>query len=156
MREFASVLSAFQVGSCIDLPLGCGDASGRYRTKRTTGLICTRTSYAQWKTSRRSLIPLKRLRLTGQVAGCRMYSIPFPFTTIRLTDLQIDCLNLEGYENLKHWVAELDKRIEGILLQRLTHIIQVWCAKFNGVGDSDTRRDLLPVRDVRSKRRADT
>ena len=36
VREFASVISAFQVGSCIDLPLGCADASGRYRTKRTT------------------------------------------------------------------------------------------------------------------------
>ena len=29
VREFASVISAFQVGSCIDLPLGCADASGR-------------------------------------------------------------------------------------------------------------------------------
>ena len=84
-----------------------------------------------------------------------MYSIPFPFTTIRLMDLQIDRLNLEGYENLKHWVAELDKRIEGILLQRLTHIIQVWCAEFDRVDDSDTRRDLLLARDVASKRRGD-
>ena len=85
-----------------------------------------------------------------------MYSIPFPFTTIRLMDLQIDRLNLEGYENLKHWVVELDKQIEGILLQRLTHIIQAWRAEFNGVDDSDTWRDLLPVRDVGRKRRGDT
>ena len=79
---------------------------------------------------------------------------PFHSTTTRLTDLQIDRLNLEGYANLEHWVAELDKRIEGILLQRLTHIIQVWCAEFDRVDDSDTRRDLL-VRDVASKRRGD-
>ena len=80
---------------------------------------------------------------------------PYHSTTTRLTDLQIDRLNLEGYANLEHWVAELDKRIEGILLQRLTHIIQVWCAEFDRVDDSDTRRDLLLARDVASKRRGD-
>jgi hypothetical protein len=72
----------------------------------------------------------------------------------RLTDhSQIDSLNLEGYANLEHWVAELEKRIGGILPQRLTHTIQVWCAELDRVNDSNTRRDLLPVRDVASKRR---
>ena len=89
-----------------------------------------------------------------QAAVCTV-SPSFPFTTNQLTDLQIDRLNLEGYTNLEHWVAELDKRIQGIPLQRLTHIIQVWCAEFDRVDDSDTRRDLLPVRDVASKRRGD-
>ncbi|KAF9527881.1 cytoplasmic dynein heavy chain 1 [Crepidotus variabilis] len=42
----------------------------------------------------------------------------------------IDRLNLEGYANLDYWVAELDKRIESILLQRLTQIISVWCTEF--------------------------
>ncbi|EDQ99729.1 uncharacterized protein LACBIDRAFT_315243 [Laccaria bicolor S238N-H82] len=45
----------------------------------------------------------------------------------------IDRLNLEGYANLGHWVTELDRRIEGMFLQRLTHIIQVWCAEFDRV-----------------------
>jgi len=45
---------------------------------------------------------------------------------------QIDQLNLEGYANLDYWVAELDKCIEGILLQWLTQIIQVWCSEFDG------------------------
>ena len=35
VREFASVISALQVGYCVYLPLGCADASGRSRTKRT-------------------------------------------------------------------------------------------------------------------------
>jgi hypothetical protein len=35
--------------------------------------------------------------------------------------LKIDRLNLEGYANLDYRVTELDKRIETILLQRLTH-----------------------------------
>jgi hypothetical protein len=64
---------------------------------------------------------------------------------------QIDRLNLEGYANLDHWVAELDKRIETILLQRLAHIIQVWCAEFDRI-DEDTRRDTLPLP---NKRRGD-
>ncbi|KAF8139617.1 dynein heavy chain, N-terminal region 1-domain-containing protein [Boletus edulis] len=57
----------------------------------------------------------------------------------------IDRLNLEGYANLEHWVSELDKRIEDILLQRLTHIIQVWCSEFDRTDDGDTRRDPLPM-----------
>ncbi|KAI6112762.1 hypothetical protein F5141DRAFT_964477, partial [Pisolithus sp. B1] len=45
----------------------------------------------------------------------------------------IDHLNLEGHTdtNLEHWVAELNKQIEGILLQWLAHIIQVWCSEFD-------------------------
>jgi hypothetical protein len=66
---------------------------------------------------------------------------------------KIDRLNLEGYANLDYWVAELDKRIESILLQRLTHIIQVWCAEFDRV-DDDTRRDVS-LRDITNKRRGD-
>ena len=62
---------------------------------------------------------------------------------------QIDCVNLEGYANLEHWVAELEKRIEGILFKRLTLIIQMWCAEFDGADDSDTRRDLLGTLRVR-------
>jgi hypothetical protein len=66
---------------------------------------------------------------------------------------QIDRLNLEGYANLEHWVAELDKRIELILLKRLTQIIQVWCTEFDRTDDADTRRDH--TREASSKRRSD-
>lgn len=51
--------------------------------------------------------------------------------------LQIDRLNLEGYANLEHWVARLDERIEGTLLQRLTAIIQLWCAEFERNDDRE-------------------
>ncbi|KAI6095243.1 dynein heavy chain, N-terminal region 1-domain-containing protein [Pisolithus sp. B1] len=56
-----------------------------------------------------------------------------------LPPTSIDCLNLEGHTdtNLEHWVAELDKRIEGILLQRLAHIIQVWCSEFDCTIDEE-------------------
>ena len=53
---------------------------------------------------------------------------------------------MDGYANLEHWVAELDKRIEMILLARLASTIQLWCNEFDRT-DDDTR---LP-----SKRRAD-
>jgi hypothetical protein len=66
---------------------------------------------------------------------------------------QIDRLNLEGYANLEHWVAELDKKIELILLKRLTQIIQVWCTEFDRADDTDTRREH--TREVSSKRRLD-
>jgi len=51
---------------------------------------------------------------------------------------QIDKLNLEGYSNLENWVAQLDARIEDILLQRLAHIIQLFCAEFDRTDDGDT------------------
>ena len=52
-------------------------------------------------------------------------------------------------------MAELDKRIERILLQRLTHIIQVWCAEFGRADDPDLRRDVQPLRDITNKRRGE-
>ena len=60
---------------------------------------------------------------------------------------------MEGYANLDQWVAELDKRIEQILLNRLMQIIQVWCSEFDRTDDADNRRDH--VREASSKRRAD-
>ncbi|KAF8232874.1 hypothetical protein L208DRAFT_1559573 [Tricholoma matsutake] len=58
------------------------------------------------------------------------------------------------YANLDHWVAELDNRIETILLQQLLHIIQVWCAEFNRI-DKDTHCDTLPLQDITNKRWGD-
>ncbi|OCH94192.1 dynein heavy chain [Obba rivulosa] len=62
-----------------------------------------------------------------------------------LTKIQaaIDRLNLEGYANLEHWVAELDKRIESTLLQRLIQVIHIWCSEFDRADDADGRRDPL-------------
>ncbi|KXN85412.1 Dynein heavy chain, cytoplasmic [Leucoagaricus sp. SymC.cos] len=48
-------------------------------------------------------------------------------------------LNLEGYANPENWVAELDKRIESILFQRLVSIIQVWCVEFDRNDDGEMR-----------------
>ena len=60
---------------------------------------------------------------------------------------------MEGYANLDHWVAELDQRIEGILLQRVTLVIQQWCSEFERADDSDGRREpvTLKRRDKRAK-----
>ena len=52
-------------------------------------------------------------------------------------------------------MAELDQRIEAILLQRLTQVIQSWCTEFDRSEDVDGRRDQLPVKDIPGKRRGD-
>ncbi|KAH9927411.1 dynein heavy chain [Epithele typhae] len=72
---------------------------------------------------------------------------------LRKIQAAIDRLNLEGYANLDHWVAELDSRIEGILLQRITHIIQLWCHEFERTDDNDRREAQLSTkrRDKRAK-----
>lgn len=76
---------------------------------------------------------------------------PFPYNSAP----QIDRLNLEGYANLEHWVADLDKRIETILLQRLTQIIQTWCTEFDRVDDGGFRRETAPRDATTIKRRGD-
>ena len=135
VKPWSDVFVGTRAGAGKDVGGGGGGAKlGIPMTKNTS------TSYAQWKTSPCALISLKRSQTYGQGAGYRMYRIPFPFTTIWLTDLQINHLNLEGYANLKHF-AELDKQIQGILLPRLTYIIHVWCAEFDRVDDSDTQRN---------------
>ena len=52
-------------------------------------------------------------------------------------------------------MAELDQRIEGILLQRLVQTIQLWCSEFDRTDDGDGRREPLVLRDITNKRRAD-
>ncbi|KAF9042285.1 cytoplasmic dynein heavy chain 1 [Panaeolus papilionaceus] len=92
------------------------------------------------------------LRAVEDLATCSYTTEAFSELLGRI-QAAIDKLNLEGYANLDYWVAELDKRIEGILLQRLTHIIQAWCSEFDRTDDGDNRRDLPAVRD--GKRRGD-
>ncbi|KIJ94068.1 hypothetical protein K443DRAFT_684056, partial [Laccaria amethystina LaAM-08-1] len=65
--------------------------------------------------------------------------------------LQIDRLNL-GYANLECRTRQADR---GDPSPEADDIIQVWCAEFDRVDDGGVRRDLLPVRDVASKRRGD-
>ena len=67
---------------------------------------------------------------------------------------QIDRLNLEGYANLDHWVAELDQRIESILLQRVTAVIQQWCHEFERADDGDGRREPVTLNSKRRDKRA--
>ena len=55
-----------------------------------------------------------------------------------------------GIANLEHWVAELNKGIEGVLLRRLVQIIKVRCAEFDCAYDGDTWRDA-PIRETFSK-----
>ncbi|EIM91855.1 cytoplasmic dynein heavy chain 1 [Stereum hirsutum FP-91666 SS1] len=80
------------------------------------------------------------LRAVEDLSTCSYQSEVFSELLGRI-QAAIDRLNLEGYANLDQWVAELDKKIEGILLQRLTHIIHLWCQEFDRSDDGDTRRD---------------
>ncbi|KAJ3972627.1 dynein heavy chain, N-terminal region 1-domain-containing protein [Lentinula raphanica] len=91
------------------------------------------------------------LRAVDDLATCSYTSEAFSDLLGRI-QAAIDRLNLEGYANLDHWVAELDKRIETILLQRLSQIIQAWCTEFDRT-DDDWRRDTVPLRE--NKRRAE-
>ncbi|CAK5269877.1 unnamed protein product [Mycena citricolor] len=94
------------------------------------------------------------LRAVEDLASCS-------FTTEAFSELlgkvqtAIDQLNLGGYANLDQWVAELDKRIEGILLQRLVQIVQVWCDQFDRTADDSDLTSRNVLRDITNKRRGD-
>lgn len=119
-------------------------------------LTYTKTLPGQWKSSALAstlqkpspnYLPRFKPRYASQSCA--------PFIVIPLILYQIDQLNLEGYANLEHGVAELDKRIESILLQRLTHIVGVWCTEFDRDDDGDARRDPANPRDMTSRRRGE-
>ncbi|PFH46895.1 hypothetical protein AMATHDRAFT_7278 [Amanita thiersii Skay4041] len=81
-----------------------------------------------------------------------------PYTTEAFSELlariqlAIDRLNLEGYANLDHWVAELDKRIESVLVQRLMQCIQAWCHEFDCMDGTDIRRDTSLLKGITNRR----
>ncbi|KAJ3032718.1 hypothetical protein HDV00_007194 [Rhizophlyctis rosea] len=56
----------------------------------------------------------------------------------------IDRLNLESYSNLEQWTAQLDARIEAVLIGRLQQALKAWMAEFLQEADdtsgSDTKR----------------
>ncbi|KAL0574898.1 dynein heavy chain [Marasmius crinis-equi] len=93
------------------------------------------------------------LRAVEELATCSYTTEAFAELLGRVQSA-IDRLNLEGYANLEHWVAELDKRIEAALLQRLKQVIQVWCSELDRSTDEDGRREM-PFRDITNKRRGD-
>ncbi|CAG8487876.1 5917_t:CDS:10 [Dentiscutata erythropus] len=55
----------------------------------------------------------------------------------------IDRLNLESYSNLDAWVAQLDKRIETVLSQRLQRSISSWTTEF--ISSSDDSTDIESI-----------
>ena len=42
----------------------------------------------------------------------------------------IDTLNLEGYANLEHWTAALDRKVEAKLADRIRHVVEIWSRDF--------------------------
>lgn len=40
-------------------------------------------------------------------------------------------------------------------MQRLIHVIQLWCSEFDRTDDSDGRREPLTMKDITQKRRGD-
>ncbi|KAF2742258.1 cytoplasmic dynein-like protein 1 heavy chain 1 [Sporormia fimetaria CBS 119925] len=72
-----------------------------------------------------------------------------PYTTVafreKLDTIQtcVDQLNLESYANLSYWVANINTRVETILLARLKRAIAEWVRVFEDAGDLE--EDPLPV-----------
>lgn len=77
-------------------------------------------------------------KIIDELATCPYTSTAF---AERLASVQktIDNLNLEGYANLDSWVAELDSKIEVVLIGRLKAVIDRWCLEFTKDSDVSNR-----------------
>jgi len=60
----------------------------------------------------------------------------------------IDRLNLESYSNLNTWVAQLDKRIENVLINRLKTSIEAWTYEFMISGDENANSSEYSSREA--------
>ncbi|KAF8710762.1 dynein heavy chain, partial [Rhizoctonia solani] len=78
-----------------------------------------------------------------------------PFTTEAFSELIAKIQAAASYANLDNWVAELDAKIEALLLVRLTHIIQLWCTEFDRTEEDEPRREVGVIRDATMKKRAE-
>ena len=117
-------------------------------------MTCIRISFGRSKICQRAHTHRRPSRNFWGRSRLRYATLSSAYT-VRFNTQQIDRLNLEGYANLEYWVAELDQKIESILLQRLTHIIQVWCAEFDRIDEDGGRREPLASRNTTAKRTGD-
>ncbi|ORX61965.1 dynein heavy chain [Hesseltinella vesiculosa] len=96
-----------------------------------------------------------------EMKACPYQAERFEETLGRVQKL-IDRLNLENYSNLEQWVANLDKRIEAVLVTRLQQAIKSWTNAFQGITEeqaipevsiskSRRRRGKVDARDVEEK-----
>ncbi|PVI03176.1 dynein heavy chain [Periconia macrospinosa] len=74
---------------------------------------------------------------------------------LEIIQRSVDQLNLENYSNLASWVADMNARIEAILLVRLNRAITLWIEVFNNVDDLDEDRrphsELAPTESAEEK-----
>lgn len=63
----------------------------------------------------------------------------------------IDRLSLEGYANVELWTAELDAKIEKVLVQRLRRIVDRWCVEFGKEGEVSREQGSLASRKKAAK-----
>lgn len=70
---------------------------------------------------------------------------PYDFDSFAdiLSRLQMiaDDLNLQGFANLDAWIESLDKRIQHILLERITNEIENWCQAYSADGQLNVTDD---------------
>jgi dynein heavy chain 1 len=71
-----------------------------------------------------------------QLSTCSYRYDAFAEVLRRIQEI-IDRLNLEGFSNLAPWVSQLERRIQSILIARVTTEILAWCANFQNVGGDE-------------------
>ncbi|CAG8621164.1 6805_t:CDS:10, partial [Dentiscutata erythropus] len=82
------------------------------------------------------------LRLIEDLKRCAYQAKKFNSNLEKIQKL-INRLNAESYSNLDAWVAQLDKRIDAVLIQRLQHAISAWITEFIA-SDDDSTNDIEP------------
>ncbi|KAI7825176.1 dynein heavy chain [Gamsiella multidivaricata] len=94
------------------------------------------------------------VKLIDELPVCLFVHSTFASILMRIQKL-IDRLNLESYSNLDQWVAQLDARVEALLVGRLQQAIKAWMLEYqrddHEEGAADSRE--LTIHSKNKKRR---
>ncbi|KAG0049018.1 hypothetical protein BGZ83_006135 [Gryganskiella cystojenkinii] len=83
------------------------------------------------------------MKLIDELPVCPFLHSTFSGIILKIQKL-IDRLNLESYSNLDRWVAQLDARVEAVLVGRLQQAINAWMLEYQR---DDHEEGLIDARD---------
>lgn len=110
-------------------PRSAGSVRGESKHVQFIRDFATGASMLQSKTSALEVIDDKIRKAMNDLQTCPYSNASFS-AILDIIQTAVDQLNLENYANLSYWVAETNRKIEDILVQRLKKAMFTWLEAF--------------------------
>lgn len=144
--RWESFVNSFDARGPLEAAATSSSSSGKHRT--FVREFASAVSVLKDRTDALVDVYADLMRIVDQLATCTFTQDAFADILDRV-QRQVDKLSLEGYANLEPWVAQLDAKIEGVLLGRLMAVIEHWCASFGQDAPRSERAVAAVTREVR-------